>query len=141
MENSSEFSSMKILQLMLESEAKRFVGCESVMDILTKAAVTKSVESVIESWISVLEYHANKRRQLKDERIDDEMQLAINGPQTPHCDQVVETSLKTYWQDAKQIQNRNDGHFIRRSENIISYGVSKAVDAVRDAPENLPFMM
>lgn len=140
MEKSSEFSSMKILELMLETAGERYIDCESIMDILTRAAVTKSVESVIESWISVLEHHANKRRQLNDERIHDEMHLAINGPDTPHSDSLVQKAMKTYWKDSKQVQSRSDGHFIRRSENITSYVVSKAVDSVRNASENLPFM-
>ena len=141
MENSSEFSSMKLLQLMLETAGERYVDCESIMDILTRAAVTKSVESVVESWISVLEYHANKRRQLGDDRIHDEMHLAINGPEPAHSDPLVQKSMKAYWEEAKHDKNRSDWHFIRHSENIISYTVSKVIDQLRNAPENLPFMV
>ena len=104
MENSSEFSSMKLLQLMLETAGERYVDCESIMDILTRAAVTKSVESVVESWISVLEYHANKRRQLGDDRIHDEMHLAINGPEPAHSDPLVQKSMKTNHGDQVLLQ-------------------------------------
>ena len=103
------------------------------MDVLTRAACLKSVESVIESWISVLEHHSSKRRDLGEERLEDEMETAINGPSIVHSESVVKEALRNYWKDAKDKNNR-DGHFIRRSENIKSYNVSKCVDNIRAVP-------
>ena len=134
-----EFNSMEIMKRMLRTEDKRFKDCEVVMDVLTRAACLKSVESVIESWISVLEHHSSKRRDLGEERLEDEMETAINGPSIVHSESVVKEALRNYWKDAKDKNNR-DGHFIRRSENIKSYNVSKCVDNIRAVPPRLPFM-
>ena len=73
-------SSMQILVLMLESGAKRYEGCELVLHIITRAATLKSVESVVESWISVLEAHSSKTRPLSEESTQNEMMISINGP-------------------------------------------------------------
>ena len=135
-----EFSSIEIMKKMLKTEERRYVDCEAVMDVLTRAACLKSVESVIESWISVLEHHASKRRNLGQERIEEELETAINGPSVAHSEKVVKEALNDYWKDSKNKNNR-DGHYIRRSENIKSYEVSKAIDRIRADPPQLPFMV
>ena len=69
------------------------------------------------------------------------MILAVNGPDVPHCDAVVKEALRLYWSDSKYYRTRVEGHFIRRTENIASYAVSKAVDTVRNEPPKFPFMV
>ena len=53
---------METLRHLTNYSEKRYKGCESVIDILLWALVMKSVESVVESWISVIEIHSNKTR-------------------------------------------------------------------------------
>ena len=45
-----------------------------------------------------------------------------------------------YWKESKDLKNR-DGHYIRRSENIRSYLVSKSVDGLRNKEPKAPFMV
>ena len=39
------------------------------------------------------------------------------------------------------MRNSGDGHFIRKSENVMSWRVSKAVDKVNEVKPKLPFML
>ena len=48
-----ELNTMDIMISLLDSKNKLHEGCEAVMDILTQASVMKTVESVVEFWISV----------------------------------------------------------------------------------------
>lgn len=138
--DSDKLSSMEVMVMLLNTEAKRFQGCEAVIDILCQAAAMKSVESVVESWISVLEHHSNKSRNLKGETVETEMQIAINGPKIQHCEKVVEESMAAYWRKMKR-STLQQGHFTRRSSQIKSYFVSKTVDNLRKQPEKSQLMM
>jgi hypothetical protein len=137
---SEKLSSMSILMIMMNTEGKLYEGCEAVMDILCQAAVKMSVESVVESWISVLEHHSSKTRDLKDETILTELVIAVNGPLVQHCNKVVESTMKTYWKKNK-IKSLQDGHFVRKSNRIKPYFVSKAVDNLNSKAVKVPFMM
>ena len=95
------------------------------------------LESIVESWVSVLEHHSSKIRNLSQERICAEAMIAINGPTVVNCDSVVAESLDSYWAAAKR---EGGGHFIRRSENVKSYVVSQAVDNLVKKPHNVMFM-
>ena len=137
---SDKFSSMDIMKKMLATDGKKYEGCEMVIDLLCQAAVIKSVESVVESWISVLEHHSSKTRDLNDETIQTELVIAVNGPAIQHCDKVVETTMRAYW----RMTNRKsflEGHFVRKSEKIKNYLVSKAVDSLNSDPIKTPFMV
>ena len=127
--DSQLLSSMDIIILMLNTEGRRYVGVEAVMDIICQACTFKSVESVVESWISIMEHHSSKQRNLKEENIQNEMMIACNGPPVQHCMSVVEGAMTRHWMKALRVKDRG-GHFIRRSENVKSFLVSKAVDAV-----------
>ena len=127
MGGSENFSSMDMMVLMMNTAARRYRGCEAVMNILVQAATMKSVESVVESWISVLEHHSSKTRNLSTNSIDSEMTIAINGPSIQHRDSIVEESMQAYWRKTNTFK---DGHFVRKSDEIKSYTVSKSVDSL-----------
>ena len=57
--------------------------------------------------------------------------IAINGPTVVNCDSVVAEALDSYWAAARR---EGGGHFIRRSEDVRSYRVSKAVDTLVNNP-------
>ena len=84
-----------------------FKGCEAVIGILVQVAAMKSVESVVESWISVLEHHSSKSRPLSEDIIETEMSVAINGPAVQHSKSVVTESMKKYWDGKKQVNDRH----------------------------------
>ena len=125
--------------IMMNTNEKRWKGCEAVMDILCQAATMKSVESVVESWVSVLEHHSSKSRTLDGNSIQDEMVISVNGPLTQHCQRTVEDTMKTYW--GKLRNSLKNGHFTRRSENVKSYLVSKVVDNLNSVPVTTPFIV
>jgi hypothetical protein len=139
MKNSETLTSMQIMVLMMNTDGKRYLGCEAVMDILCKAAAMKSVESIVESWISVLEHHSNKSRNLKAETIETEMHVAINGPLLQHCDQIVEESMTAYWRKMKK-PSLQKGHFTRRGNRVREFLVSRAVDTLNKKPVETPFL-
>ena len=126
-----KMSDMELLELFLEPENHHlYRDIESVMSVMVRASLVISVESVVESWISVMEHHASQRRTLGEMMLHEEMVIAINGPRLVHCDSVVQEAIKSYFSDRKNPKERS-GHFIRRSEDILSYNVSKCVDRVR----------
>jgi hypothetical protein len=139
MKDSSKLSSMQIMILLMNTEAERYLGTEAVMDILTKACVMKTNESIVESWISVLEHHSSKVRNLKQDSIQTEMMIAINGPDLQHADNLILEAMQGYWRRAKSEKSWN-GHFIRRSRDIKTWFVSKAVDSLNSKPVLTPFM-
>ena len=92
------------------------------------------LESVVESWVSVLEHHNNPRRPLTQERLEQEAMVALNGPAEVHCDSIVEEALASFWRKQKVAGNR-DGHW------IMSYFVSEAVDTIVKKTPEVPFMV
>lgn len=135
LQGSDSLSSMDIIILMLNTAGRRFVGVEAVMDVICQACTYMGTESQVEGWISVLEHHSSKQRGLTEDRIHDEMMVACNGPPVQHCLAVVQEAMRDYWQKHKE------WHFIRRSEDIKSYMVSKSVDSLRKTMCYNPMML
>jgi len=52
----------------------------------------------------------------------------------------LQESLKDCFSEAKDPKHRS-GNFVRRSEDIKSYGVSKTVDAIRKIRPKMAFMV
>ena len=102
-------------------------------------AVTKSVESVIESWVSVSESRSHNKRSISEEKLSNEIIVAINGPLVQHADDNIKTAQQRYWEKSKSSTDRI-GHFVRRSENISDFAVSKVVDKLEAEPMRLPFL-
>ena len=103
------------------------------------AATCMSVESVFESCVSVYEAHSNKHRPISNDRAEQEICLAVNGPLLQHADVVIRAALREMYKDSKDIRNRG-GKFIRRNQNIADYSVSKSVDSFSNKPNSKPFM-
>ena len=135
-----KFSSMDILRKFLHPDENLAKDIEAVISVTESAAVVTLVEAVVEGWISVVENHSSKTRGLGQTSLEDEVTIAINGPDIAHCDSVVREAGVEYWKESKDLKNR-DGHYIRRSENIRSYLVSKSVDGLRNKEPKAPFMV
>ena len=69
----------------------------------------KAVESIVESWVSVIEYHSSSTRGLKQDRLEDEMTVSLNGPEFVHFSgwwdriwqctgRVLNGSMDTLWE-------------------------------------------
>ena len=136
----SKISSLDILGQFLSSNGKLSKDVETVLGIIARAAVCTAVESIVESWVSIVEHHSPSTRVLSQDRLEDEAMVSINGPELPHADPVIKEALRAYWQGSKNKGNTG-GHFIRRSNNIKSYKVSGAVDSIINKPPKQAFMV
>ena len=94
---------------------------------------------MVESWVSVYENHSNKHRPITNERAEREVAVAVNGPLVQHADSLIKEALKDMFKDAKDVNNRNE-HFVRRTQNIADYSVSKSVDSIIKKCKLRPFM-
>jgi hypothetical protein len=75
----------------------------------------------VESWVSVLEHHCSSIRGITDQvRLENEARVAINGPEVVHSESVIREALRV----------GGHTHFIRHSENVKDWIVSKAVDSL-----------
>ena len=135
-----DLNSMEIFRAFLSTEHKLYVDVELVVQIMCDAATSMSVESVVESWVSIYEGHSNKHRPISNDRAEQEVCLAVNGPLLQHADPVIKAALKDMYKDTKDTRNRG-GRFVRRNNNIEDYAVSKSVDSFVNQPNSKPFMM
>jgi hypothetical protein len=111
------------------------------MAVFGKLCLMKGVESICETWVSILEHHSPATRGIIiQSRLDDECMVAINGPELVNCDDVVKESNASYWSKFKREGDRL-GHFVRRSGKILQFDVSKAIDSHTKKPPRLPFMV
>ena len=129
----------EILGMILDPNLNHSNDIESVLSILASAGVAMGLESVVESWVSVLEHHNNPRRALSQERLEQKAMVAINGPAEVHCDSIVDEALASYWRKQKMAGNRKGK--IRRSSRIKSYFISEEVDSIVNKTSAVPFMV
>ena len=74
------------------------------MDI---ACVKISVESIGESVISVYNKHNDKIRPLSKDNVNDELFVALNGPELGEADEVLEKSLDLHFS-----KSQSGWHFV-----------------------------
>ena len=60
--------SMGVLKMFLDSARGLYLGIEMVMHVLSVASISMSVESVVESHVSVYESRINKERNVSEDR-------------------------------------------------------------------------
>ena len=125
---------------LLYPQFHHFKGFQSVMAILANASVAMGLESVVESWVSVMEYHNNPRRSLTQARIEQECMEAINVPKEVHCDSLVMEGLATYWGRQTMAGNKQ-GHWVRSFRGLKGYAVSGPMDNIVNYPADVPFML
>ena len=86
-----DFSDMDLLELTVHPDNHKFyMGIEAVVSVMARASLLISVESVVESWISILEHHASQRRTLGEMLLHEELVIAVNGPSVEHCDSICQ---------------------------------------------------
>jgi hypothetical protein len=139
MPTTSNLDNAQIFGLFINSALGHYINIQSVLGILANASVVMGLESVVESWVSVLEHHNNPRRFLSQSRLEEEGMVAINGPIEVHSNSVVQEALGNYWRKQKMVGNWG-GHWVRRTSDIRPYVVSEAVDNIVNQPPTVPFM-
>ena len=135
-----ELKDKEVFSLLLHPRHGHYKGFESVLAILANASVAMGLESMVESWVSVMEHHNNPRRALTQARVEQECMVSINGPSEVHSDSVVLEALGAYWSRKKVRENRQ-GHWVRRDSNMRQYVVSEAVDSEVNQPPDVAFMV
>lgn len=99
------------------------------------AAIKMSVESIIESHVSVYELMFPKHRTVSEIKANNSMMIKLNGPNLAHCITIVKNSLDKYF------KSHNDCHFTVKSQDIkSSFQVSKVIDKKQCEISKLPFM-
>ena len=106
---------------------------------MANASVVMGLESVVESWVSVMEHHNNPRRPLTQARVEQECMVAIKGPKEVHSYSVVLEAIASYW--GRKVKANKVGHWVRRHRDMRQYVVSEAVDSVVNQPPSVPFMV
>ena len=89
---SGEFRSLAILGDFLDPSNKLYENVELFLGVLAKAAVCMSVESVVESCISVIEAHDTDSRNLDPNRLEDEL-ICLNGRDLSHSQSSVKEAM------------------------------------------------
>ena len=138
-----DLSSIELIKVFLETERKLYVDIEMVMHVICVAAASMSVESVIESMVSIYENRNNKFRPISEERAVLEINIGINGPELTHADGIIQASMTEYWKNSgrrKGDHETKNWHFVRKSQNIKEFCSSKVIHRMSSAKPNLPFM-
>ena len=133
-----EMKDKEVFSLLLHPRHGHFKGLESVLAVLAYASVAMGLESMVESWVSVMEHHNNPRRALTQARVEQECMVSINGPSEVHCDSVVLEALGAYW---SRMKVDRQGHWVRKNKDMRQYMVSQAVDSEVNQPPDVAFMV
>ena len=121
-------TSMELFKIMFDAKKDKYQGAEHILAIIGRAMISMSVESMAESWISVLEAH-NQTRGLEQLSMEIEMMVAVNGPECVFSSSVVKEALSLYWSKAK-LNSQKEGHFFRTWGKKKEFVVSKVVDGL-----------
>ena len=118
-------------------------GIESILDAMSQAAVAMSVESIVESWISVLERQSGGQRNLQQTRLDDEMTVAVNGPEVHNSAGVISEAMQSYWAESRREWAQQQGHWYRVSSSfkLKQFGASKSIDGLKNAKPKFLFQL
>ena len=137
--NVQNIDSKDIIKSLIKESTECYKGIEMLVQAICCASVKVSVESVIESLISVYEFHIDKLRTVKEDTSEAEIKTAINGPTIAHCDRIVKQAMDQYWMVKTK---KNTWHFVRTTNirDHSQYNVSKVVDKVSNETSKFPFM-
>ena len=78
-----------------------YEGIELIMQSVFVAAIKISVESVAESVISVYNRHNSDIRPMEENQMNDEMFVALNGPEIGEANEVLKEALKLHFEDSR----------------------------------------
>ena len=59
-------------------------------------------------------------RNLEQDLIENDMMVAVNGPEVVKCDSIVVEIIEFYWSKAKQ-ENEKQGYFVRNLGRTIFF--------------------
>lgn len=88
-----------LIMKFLETKNKLYIGIEMIMQAICVSSVKHSLESILESFISIWECHFDSRRNLNEDSCLEEFSIAVNGPCLSKCDLVLEEAMHSYWRE------------------------------------------
>ena len=95
-----------------------------ILHFMAVASIKHSYESILESFVSKYENHFDTRRNIEEEAVNEEFEIAVNGPNLARSDSVIIEAMNLHW-------NRKPWHFYRTS-SIIDFvnpnGISKVLN-------------
>lgn len=133
-EEYQKMTSKHLIQTFLSTKQCLFQGIELIMHSICVASTISTVESVCESLTSTYEFHNNRRRPISEEAAQHEMMIAVNGPLPTNCDMIISEAMNSYFTQQK------DWHFVRRTNNLKDWTISKCADKLLNKHSSLPFM-
>ena len=81
----------------ISSSPELYEGIELVLRATYEASIKLSVESVAESVISVYNLHNSKVRNIGEETANDELFIAVNGPEMGEADKTLKEALNLHF--------------------------------------------
>ena len=94
-EGAMKLTSKEILSKLLKPKEELCKDIEGVLSVLARACLSQGVEAIVESWVFILERHSTSTRGITDQvRLENELRVAINGPEVQHCEGVIREALK-----------------------------------------------
>ena len=128
-------TSMDIIKKLMGSNLKLYEGIELIMHTISAASVAISVESIVESVVSIYENRQNKSRTIGEDRANLEMQIGFNGPNLSKADIILEKAMDAYFKSHK----KGKWHFTMDPCRL-DYTVSKLIDTKINSTSKLSFM-
>ena len=98
----NEIKSIDVIKRFLSKNEKLYEGIEFIMHSISAACVAISVESIVESVVSIYETRQTKSRTLSDDRANYEMQIGYNGPDLAKADTMLKKAMDSYFKAHKQ---------------------------------------
>ena len=91
--------SLEYLKLLIGTNDKFYEDCQIIVHIICTAVVYFSVESILESYVSMHEHRINLNRagKINEERHSQELCIYINGPPMHLCLPIVKEAMNSYW--------------------------------------------
>ena len=124
-----------IINTFLNTNEMLYEGVEFIMHAISAACVAISVESIVESVVSMYENRQTKFRNLGEDRANHEMQIGCNGTNLAKCDRLLEKTMNSYFETHKQ----GKWHFTINHSRL-EYSVSKVIDKKIATSSKLFFM-
>ena len=90
--------SKDIIQQFFYLNDSLFKGIEMIMQALSVAAVKISCESIVESFVSRYEDHFYLKRNMNEESVNEEFEIAVNGPNLANSDSVNKEAMNRHWE-------------------------------------------
>lgn len=129
-------TSKDIIKDFLSTELKLYEGVEVTVQCILSAAVKISVESDVESLVSVYEKHLKIDRQMDEENAEHEMEIAENGPLLQNADKILKAAMDSYW---KESTKNGLWHFVSK-QGELSLTRSKVLDRLNKQCSKFGFM-